>query len=98
MFVTFLIEICFNFILFLILKDIHFCIFLPCTILHKWYSIINEKTKLVIQLLSSYLLQQDLIKYINLPSLESYTALHFSSYRGNIDICEFLIVNGADIT
>ena len=39
----------------------------------------------------------EMLKYINLPSLESYTALHFGAYRGNIMICDLLIKNGANI-
>lgn len=38
----------------------------------------------------------EIIKWVNEKSEQGYTAMHYASYRGNIDIINKLIENGAD--
>jgi ankyrin repeat protein len=42
-------------------------------------------------------LPTDLIKWVNMQSEQGYTALHYASYRGNIDVIKILIESGANL-
>lgn len=39
----------------------------------------------------------ELKKWVNTPTEQGYTAIHYASYRGNIDIINLLIENGAEV-
>jgi len=54
---------------------------------------ILQLTKSRISINNSNLFSQ----YVNCKSTQGYTALHYASYRGNIEIIKVLIENGAEI-
>ena len=41
--------------------------------------------------------KREVHKYVNERSSQGYTALHYASYRGNIDMINKLIENGAEV-
>lgn len=43
--------------------------------------------------------QQEITDWINMQTIkDKFAAIHYASFRGNVDICQILMDNGADNT
>ena len=67
---------------------------LHCSIIHNYTKI----TKEIIRYCKNHLLVDDLYKFINKKNTKGITALHYASFKGNIDIINRLMLYGANVS